>query len=217
MAQLTSADKILQNAINELTAKQDQLSIALKGKQYLEVGPRVQMLRKHFGTRASMDTEILENNANRVVMKASISIDGQLIATGTAEEFRNVGPVNKTSALENCETSSWGRCLANLGLSNDKISSAEELANAIKDSELLKKSGQAHTGTVLKTETVTYDSVIERLSDASQTESLKAVVSEPMTKEFLKDLQVSDPEKFASFVKHYQNTQKQLVKGKTKK
>ena len=50
MAQLTSADKILQNAINELTLKQDKLSISLKGKQYLEVGPRVQMLRKHFGT-----------------------------------------------------------------------------------------------------------------------------------------------------------------------
>tara|TARA_R100001377_G_C3194989_1_gene112357 strand:- start:4415 stop:5068 length:654 start_codon:yes stop_codon:yes gene_type:complete len=217
MAQLTSADKILQNAINELSIKQEQLSISLKGKKYLEVGPRIQMLRKHFGTRASLNAEILENNANRVVMKASLFIDGNLVATGTAEEFRAVGPVNKTSALENCETSSWGRCLANLGLSNDKISSAEELANAIRDSELLQKSGQVHTGTVLNTETVTYDSVILRLDNASHTESLKAVVSEPLTKEFLKGLEAGDPEKFSTFVKHFRAIEIELKKGKTKK
>lgn len=38
-------------------------------------------------------------------------------ATGYAEETVGTSNVNKTSALENCETSAIGRALANLGLS----------------------------------------------------------------------------------------------------
>jgi hypothetical protein len=40
-------------------------------------------------------------------------------ATGYAFEVDGVGMANKTSALENCETSSIGRCLANMGMSGD--------------------------------------------------------------------------------------------------
>jgi hypothetical protein len=48
-------------------------------------------------------------------MKTSILCDGVVVATGHAEEIRNMGNVNKTSSLENCETSSLGRALANGG------------------------------------------------------------------------------------------------------
>jgi hypothetical protein len=40
-------------------------------------------------------------------------------STGYAFEVDGVGMANKTSALENCETSSIGRCLANMGMSGD--------------------------------------------------------------------------------------------------
>jgi hypothetical protein len=51
----------------------------------------------------------------------SYAFDGQnLLSTGLAEEsFGNSGP-NQTSALENAETSSLGRCLANLNFSTTR-------------------------------------------------------------------------------------------------
>ena len=58
MKQETSATKLLRNAMDEIMVKQDELSINLKGKKYLEIGPRIQIMRKHFGTRALINTEI---------------------------------------------------------------------------------------------------------------------------------------------------------------
>jgi|TARA_A100000172_G_C3041186_1_gene110541 hypothetical protein len=215
MKQETSATKLLRNAMDEIMVKQDELSINLKGKKYLEIGPRIQIMRKHFGTRALINTEIVENTATRVVMRSSIFIDDKLVATGTAEEFRAIGPVNKTSALENCETSCIGRALGNLGLSNDKISSFEEVQQAMHDGELLKKSKQNHTGLALVREAVTYDSVIEQIENASQTESLKAVVSQPEIREFLKGLRDSNPKKMKAIDALYTKTQQTLTEGKT--
>jgi len=67
------------------------------------------------------------------VMKTTILCDGVVVATGHAEEVRGMGNVNKTSSLENCETSSLGRCLSNFPLYNfcgtslDKRPSREEM------------------------------------------------------------------------------------------
>lgn len=67
------------------------------------------------------------------VMKTSILCDGVVVSTGHAEEIRNMGNVNKTSSLENCETSSLGRCLSNFPMHNfcgsslDKRPSREEM------------------------------------------------------------------------------------------
>ena len=67
------------------------------------------------------------------VMKTTILCDGVVVATGHAEEIRNQGNVNKTSSLENCETSSLGRCLSNFPMHNfcgsslDKRPSREEM------------------------------------------------------------------------------------------
>lgn len=52
------------------------------------------------------------------VFKTSILMDGVLICTGHAEEVRGQGNVNRTSHVENCETSSLGRCLAAFPLAN---------------------------------------------------------------------------------------------------
>ena len=68
------------------------------------------------------------------VFKTSILIDGVVIATGHAEEVRGQGNVNRTSHVENCETSSLGRCLSNFPKANfagsdvNKRPSREEMA-----------------------------------------------------------------------------------------
>lgn len=51
-----------------------------------------------------------------------------LKATGLAFEVDGTGMANKTSALENCETSAIGRALANMNLSGNKRTSREEMA-----------------------------------------------------------------------------------------
>lgn len=50
--------------------------------------------------------------------------------TGFAFENDGEGLANKTSALENCETSAIGRALANIGYSGDKRASREEMTKA---------------------------------------------------------------------------------------
>lgn len=48
-------------------------------------------------------------------------------ATGYASEIDGTGGANNGSALPNAETSSIGRCLANLGMSGNKRASREEM------------------------------------------------------------------------------------------
>lgn len=72
--------------------------------------------------------------ADVCVFKTSILCDGVTVATGHAEEIRNAGNVNKSSHVENCETSSLGRCLAAFPMHNfsgsdySKRPSREEMA-----------------------------------------------------------------------------------------
>lgn len=62
-------------------------------------------------------TELVHRDDQRFIVKASIYRDevGDADATGYAEEIVGATPVNRVSALENCETSAIGRALANLG------------------------------------------------------------------------------------------------------
>ena len=79
---------------------------------------------------ARVITDLVHYLADIAVFKAELWLDGEIIATGWAEEIRNQGNVNKTSHLENCETGAVGRALANAGLSGSdfaKRPSREEM------------------------------------------------------------------------------------------
>ena len=78
------------------------------------------------------------SNENLAVVKTSIYIGDKLMATGWAKEYRDVEmqttrsgksyeSVNFSSHLENAETSSIGRCLANMGRHGNKRASREEM------------------------------------------------------------------------------------------
>ena len=102
----------------------------LKGKQYLQVVHRVNLFRYHYGMAYTIDTEILADDGKRVLMVAYVKDnDGRVVGKGHAEEIRNAGPVNRTSAIENCETSAIGRALANIGLAGNEYASAFEMGN----------------------------------------------------------------------------------------
>lgn len=98
------------------------------GKMYTQVVHRMEAFRKVFGLSMGVDTKILVDDGQRVVIKAIITnADGIVIGSGMAEEIRGQGHVNTTSALENCESSAIGRALASIGLAGGEYASANEM------------------------------------------------------------------------------------------
>ena len=75
-------------------------------------------------------TTLQDRQVSTWVVKASVYLDDQTDkpkATGLAFEVDGVGMANKTSALENAETSAIGRALANAGYSGNKRTSRQEM------------------------------------------------------------------------------------------
>lgn len=118
-------------------------TVNIHGKEYETVASRVARFR-HDHPEWAIFTKIIEVTENRVIMKAEIHKYGAVkdengkdvikwtsIATGHAEEVRAASTINKTSALENCETSAIGRALACLGYIGTEFASADEVAGAI--------------------------------------------------------------------------------------
>lgn len=110
--------------------------VNISGKEYHTVAKRVSDFREQHGDKFGLCTEIIEAGET-VVMRALIigREDNFVVATGTAEERRGAGQINKTSALENAETSAIGRALAAFGIGGTEFASANEVENAIHQQE----------------------------------------------------------------------------------
>ena len=105
--------------------------VNIRGKEYMTVALRVQKFREAHPDW-ELSTEIIKADEKVVIMQARIYTEnGKCIATGHAEEFRASSQINSTSALENCETSAIGRCLASAGWGGAEFASANEVQNAI--------------------------------------------------------------------------------------
>jgi len=135
----TKADSTrLSDAIQQVRSIRGEHAIAQKGgKKYLQVQDRLEVFRKVFDLDFAIHTHLVEATNNTVVIKAEIVRveDNAILATGYAEENRNQGYVNKTSAVENGETSAIGRALANLGLHGGEYATINEIVNANQDRE----------------------------------------------------------------------------------
>ena len=105
--------------------------VNIRGKSYQTVAFRVSNFKEKYPDH-SIETELIHRDERYVVIKAIIkNEDGRIIATGHGEEDRNQGNINKTSAVENCETSAIGRALAAFGIGGTEFASANEVQNAI--------------------------------------------------------------------------------------
>jgi hypothetical protein len=79
----------------------------------------------------AIETDLIKDG-NLVVIKSTIKdSDSRIRGTGYAEELRGSSNINKTSALENCETSAIGRALASVGFAGTEYASANEVSNAV--------------------------------------------------------------------------------------
>ena len=105
--------------------------VDIKGKAYTTVATRVEIFRKHFGYKYGIQTEIVQFSSkpgDSIVMKANIvDKEGFVIGSGTAVEIIGDGFINKTSTLENCESSCIGRALCSLSLHGGEYASVNEI------------------------------------------------------------------------------------------
>lgn len=108
----------------------------VKGKEYAIVNERIRAFRMVYPGGA-ITTDIVSMADGVVVMKATVCAeDGTVLGTGTAYEKEGSSYINKTSYIENCETSAVGRALGMCGFGIDTaVCSAEEVKNAIRQQE----------------------------------------------------------------------------------
>lgn len=105
---------------------------------YAEVAERLPLFWKDC-PRGRIITEIIVDDGTRIVIRAELYADltdAVPTTTGFAEEIRGSSMVNKTSALENCETSAIGRALANYQFQGSKKrASLEEMVKVYRQGE----------------------------------------------------------------------------------
>ena len=106
-------------------------------KNYAEVNQRIKAFRMVYPT-GTIETEMSSNENGVVIFRANVyDNEDRLLATGTAYEKENSTFINKTSYIENCETSAIGRALGIAGFGIDtSVASAEEVQNAINNQEV---------------------------------------------------------------------------------
>lgn len=104
----------------------------VQGKDYAEVNQRIKAFRS-ICPGGSILTEMISCENGVCIFKATVcDEDMRVLGTGTAYEKENSSFINKTSYIENCETSAVGRALGMCGFGIDtSIASSEEVQNAI--------------------------------------------------------------------------------------
>lgn len=120
---------------NKLTAINDyltQISHPYKqgGKVYVEVAKRIQGFWQLY-PNGRIVTGWHELTDDHAICIANVYDGDVLLSTGTAREDRGASFVNKTSYIENAETSAVGRALGILGIGSvDAVSSYDEVTQA---------------------------------------------------------------------------------------
>ena len=126
----------------------------IKGRPYMEVNQRIKAFRMLF-PEGFIRSQIINIQDGVCVMHAEVGYyteDGtrNILGEGTAYEKETSSFINKTSYIENCETSAVGRALGMAGFGIDtSVASYEEVSNAIAQQEADKqpKKAKGHNST----------------------------------------------------------------------
>ena len=111
--------------------------IKIKGNDYVMVNERVKQFHIDY-PNGKIETELIEFT-ERCITRTKVTPDvanPERYFTGIAYEKEGSNFINKTSFIEQCETSSCGRALGFLGLGIDEsIASYDEVSTAIEQSK----------------------------------------------------------------------------------
>lgn len=119
-------------------------AIDVKGKRYVMVNEKVKAFRMLY-PEGFIHTDIISLQDGVVVTQTKVGYfdengNEKVLGTGLAFERQDSSFINRSSYIENSETSSTGRALSFLYLgADDSIASAEELANAINNQNKTEK------------------------------------------------------------------------------
>ena len=154
----------------------------IKGKNYAEVNQRIKAFRMVF-PEGKILTQMMSNENGVCIFKAFIYADGlQLLATGHAYEKEDSTFINKTSYIENCETSAIGRALGMCGFGVDtSIASAEEVSNAQAEQTAEEKKAEKKA-TPKQIEFLLSKYQGENLTKLLQTNNIEKIEDLPMSK-----------------------------------
>ena len=120
------------------------LTTNIKGKEYAPVNERIIAFRKLY-PEGFIDTEIVSLDAGVVVMKATCGYydeNGQAVTLGVGFAYEREGSsnINKTSYIENCQSSAIGRAVGTIGIGiKAAVASSEEVQNAIIQQDEMKE------------------------------------------------------------------------------
>lgn len=109
----------------------------IKDKPYIEVNERIKAFRKVY-PEGFIHNTMVSNDNGICIFRSEVGFytetgEKRVLGIGTAFENETSNFINKTSYIENCETSACGRALGMAGYGIDiSIASYEEVANAIK-------------------------------------------------------------------------------------
>lgn len=103
----------------------------IHGKDYAEVAQRIKAFRCCY-PMGTISTILERLNETMCLFRAEVRTEtGALLGTGTAYELYGSSNINKTSFIENCETSAVGRALAMCGFGIEgAVASLDEVQNA---------------------------------------------------------------------------------------
>lgn len=122
-----------------MTDQKKLKTVNIKGKEYVEVATRIVAFNQAY-ENGRIETYAENINDHIVRFKAIVTPDcgkPERYFTGWAEEDRRQGNINKTNAVENCETSAVGRALAMMGIGIiDGVASADEVRHAVHKQEV---------------------------------------------------------------------------------
>ena len=116
-------------------ANETLMGMDIKGKTYIEVNQRIKAFRMVY-PEGSIITELVDLENGVCTIRAVVKSGDNILGTGFAQEKESSSFINKTSYIENCETSAVGRALGMCGFGIDtSVCSAEELMNAINNQD----------------------------------------------------------------------------------
>ena len=184
------------------------------GKMYTQVVHRMEAFRRQHGTEYGVDTQILVDDGQRVVIKAIITNnDGYTVGSGMAEEIRGQGHVNTTSALENAETSAVGRALASLGLAGGEYASANEMDAVSRKSDAIQSNKAEPVQLVkkpLSKEEAEWLAHNEATLDQYTLKDLEVFMNKPFTKTTMQSIKEKDIDAYNDFKTLFVETREKL-------
>jgi hypothetical protein len=109
-------------------------TVQVSGKEYVTVNERLKFFRGQHPQYSLLTKLVLVDETQALIQAQILDETGRVIAEGTSFEKAGSSFINKTSHVENAETSAWGRALGNFGIGIDaSVATADEVANAMQN------------------------------------------------------------------------------------